>query len=39
MEKITLGEIAEVTRGYMISGEPDHFVTGVTTDSRAAWQE
>ena len=36
MEKITLGEIAEVTRGYMISGEPDHFVTGVTTDSRAA---
>ena len=36
MEKIRLGEIADVTRGYLISGDPMHYVTSVTTDSRAA---
>ena len=36
MEKISLGEIAEVTRGYMISGDPEHKIDRVTTDSREA---
>ena len=36
MERISLQEIMEVTRGDMISGCRDHFITGVSTDSRTA---
>ena len=36
MDRITLGKIAEVTRGYMISGDPEHEIMSVTTDSRVA---
>ena len=36
MEKISLKEIAEVTRGNMVSGDQEHFITGVSTDSRTA---
>ena len=36
MNKISLGKIADVTRGYMISGDPAHVVNSVSTDSRTA---
>ncbi len=36
MEKISLKEIAEVTRGNIVSGDQEHFITGVSTDSRTA---
>ena len=36
MNKISIREIAEVTRGHLMSGDPGHYVTGVSTDSRAA---
>ena len=36
MNKISLGKIAEVTRGRMVSGDPDHVVAAVSTDSRSA---
>ncbi len=36
MDRISLEKIAEVTRGHMISGDPSHVITDVSTDSRAA---
>lgn len=39
MEKIKLEEIAEVTRGHIISGDPDHYIERVTTDSRNAGED
>lgn len=36
MEKMYVEEIAEVTRGHLITGEPGHYITGVSTDSRKA---
>ncbi len=36
MDRISLGRIAEVTRGRMVSGDPAHVITTVSTDSRTA---
>ena len=36
MEKIRIGEIAEVTRGHLLSGDPDNYIERVSTDSRDA---
>ncbi len=36
MNDITLGKIADVTRGYLISGDPEHVISAVSTDSRTA---
>ena len=36
MNTISLGKIADVTRGYMISGDPVHVIDSVSTDSRTA---
>ncbi len=36
MNTITLKEISDATRGRMVSGDPAHVVTSVSTDSRTA---
>ncbi len=36
MNDITIGKIAEVTRGQMISGDREHVINSVCTDSRTA---
>jgi len=36
MEKIIVQEIEEVTRGHLLQGDPERYITGVSTDSRKA---
>ena len=36
MNEITIEKITEVTRGHLISGDPEHVVSSVSTDSRTA---
>lgn len=36
MERISIEEIREVTRGHLVSGDEESCITGVSTDSRAA---